>query len=96
MKRKLFTAFVFAGMLAFCPMSSGRVEAAPSNTSDAVKDGWVTIGDNRYYFSYSNYAAVTGWKRIGGKVYYFNADGTLKKMSGVVTASGGYRYYLRP
>ena len=57
--------------------------------------GWVTIGDNKYYFSYMNYAAVTGWRRIGGKVYYFNADGTLKKLSGVVKNSGN-RYYYDP
>ena len=57
--------------------------------------GWVTIGDNKYYFSYTNYAAVTGWRRIGGKVYYFNADGTLKKLSGVVRNSGN-RYYYDP
>lgn len=81
------------GVLQKNTLVRGKYYAGPNGRF--VK-GWVTVNGKQYYFSNTNYAAVTGWRRIGGKVYCFNADGTLKQLSGIALASGGYRYYYDP
>lgn len=41
------------------------------------KAGWIHIGENTYYFSWSKRYALTGWQTIRGQEYYFNSRGLL-------------------
>ena len=58
-------------------------------TEEEEKNGWVTVGEDRYY--YIDNVAVTGWQDIREDRYYFNADGIMQ--TGFVTLSGK-TYYL--
>lgn len=58
--------------------------------------GWQEVNGQRYYFSPKDYRALTGWQTINGKRYKFNDDGTLVRLSGIVTSDDKGRYYYDP
>ncbi len=60
-----------------------------------VADGWVTIGDNTYYFV--NGEKVTGAKYMDGVLYYFDENGVYDKdyvYSGFYTTDDGRLMYF--
>ncbi|MCM1297038.1 MAG: hypothetical protein NC311_15980, partial [Muribaculaceae bacterium] len=61
--------------------------------SGVRKTGWVTIKNQKYYFSPSNGKMVTGKKKIGNATYYFGSNGARK--TGWVTIKNK-KYYFSP
>ncbi len=61
-------------------------------TKRSKQTGWVTLGDDKYYYD-SNEKPVTGWQTISGSKYYFNGSGVMQ--TGIQTISGS-KYYFYP
>ncbi len=53
--------------------SHGYTTKATGKVTVKERDGWVVIGDDKYY--YEDGQKVTGWRNIDGRWYYFNDAG---------------------
>lgn len=65
-----------------------------------VKDKWLDVGGNKYYFKKNGNAAVSKYK-IKGKTYIFNSKGQLfmpssPKVDKIKTSKGTKKYYVNP
>ncbi|HHY25737.1 MAG TPA: hypothetical protein GX523_03100, partial [Desulfitobacterium dehalogenans] len=64
------------------------------NVSGKTVTGWLTVGDDRYYFTANDLMVSGKWLQIDGKWYYFNADGSLAintKIDGYEVDENGVR-----
>ncbi|MFQ9151127.1 MAG: hypothetical protein ACLR6B_05790 [Blautia sp.] len=69
MKKKFLMALFFAGLLVCVPAENTVPARADTVTEKAkVKDGWVTEGNARYY--YTDGKKATGFTKISGKTYF--------------------------
>lgn len=93
MKKKFLMALFFAGLLVCVPAENTVPARADTVTEKAkVKDGWVTEGNARYY--YTDGKKATGFTKISGKTYFFNTK-TGAQQTGFVVY-GGKKYYSAP
>ena len=86
MKKKFLMALFFAGLLVCVPAENTVPARADTVTEKAkVKDGWVTEGNARYY--YTDGKKATGFTKISGKTYFFNTK-TGAQQTGFVVYGG--------
>lgn len=93
MKKKFLMALFFAGLLVCVPAENTVPARADTVTEKAkVKDGWVTEGNARYY--YTDGKKATGFTKISGKTYFFDTK-TGAQQTGFVVYRGK-KYYFSP
>ena len=93
MKKKILMALFFAGLLVCVPAENTVPARADTVTETAkVKDGWVTEGNARYY--YTDGKKATGFTKISGKTYFFDTK-TGAQQTGFVVYKGK-KYYFSP
>ena len=83
MKKKFLMALFFAGLLVCVPAENTVPARADIVTEKAkVKNGWVTEGNARYY--YTDGKKATGFTKISGKTYFFDTKtGAADRLRGL-------------
>ena len=95
MKKKFLMALFFAGLLVCVPAENTVPARADTVTEKAkVKDGWVTEGNARYY--YTDGKKATGFTKISGKTYFFDTKTGAQQTGFVVYRRPERRYLAGP